>query len=130
MKQIKIAAIVVAVLPFFSFTTLKNVAVFSMAKINWVKDSHHFGEIVQGKPVTAEFSFTNTGDEPILIADVVPGCGCTASDYSKEPVAAGKSSKIKVIYNAASVGSFSKTITVNFVDAALKKVLSIKGTVK
>jgi hypothetical protein len=101
-----------------------------MAKVNWVKDNHDFGEIVQGKPVAVEFSFTNTGDEPLLIADVLASCGCTASDYSKEPVAAGKSSKIKVIYNAASMGSFSKTITVNFVDAALKKVLNIKGTVK
>ena len=117
-------------LPFFSFIPLKGISIFPVAKISWVKDVHDFGEIPQGKPVTVEFSFANTGDEPLLIADVVPSCGCTASDYSKEAIAPGKSSSIKVTYNAASTGSFSKTITVNFVDGSLRKLLSIKGTVK
>lgn len=130
MKQIKNAAIILAMLPFFSFIPLKGISIFPVAKISWVKDVHDFGEIPQGKPVTVEFSFANTGDEPLLIADVVPSCGCTASDYSKEAIAPGKSSSIKVTYNAASTGSFSKTITVNFVDGSLRKLLSIKGTVK
>ena len=130
MKQIKIAAMIMAMLPFFSFTILKNVPSFPVAKVNWVKETHDFGEIPKGKPVSIEFTFTNTGDEPLLIADVIPSCGCTASDYSKEPIAPGKTSDIKITYNAASVGSFAKTITVNFQDEALKKVLNIKGTVK
>lgn len=129
MKQIKIAAIIIALLPFFSFTTFKNVS-FPVARVSWVNDTHNFGEIPKGKPVSIEFSFTNTGDEPLLIADVVPSCGCTASDYSKEAIAPGKSSKINITYNAALVGSFAKTITVNFQDAGLKKVLNIKGIVK
>lgn len=130
MKQIKTVVIAMAMLPFFSFTSLQNAAFYSVAKVNWEKESHNFGEIPKNKPVSVEFTFTNTGDEPLLIADVIPSCGCTASDYTKEPIAPGKSSDIKVTYNAASVGSFSKSITVNFQDATLKKVLSITGTVK
>jgi hypothetical protein len=98
--------------------------------VSWEKESHDFGEIPQGKPVTVSFSFTNKGDEPILIADVATSCGCTASDYSKEPIMPGANSTINATYNAANPGSFSKSITVNFNDAAAKKVLSIKGTVK
>lgn len=130
MKQIKMIAIIIASVAFMSFSTPEKNAASYIAKISWVKESHDFGEIKQGKPVSVEFSFTNTGDEPLLIADVVPGCGCTAAGYSKEPVAPGKSSVIKITYNAATTGSFAKTITVNFQDAALKKVLYIKGTVK
>ncbi|MES2849552.1 MAG: DUF1573 domain-containing protein [Bacteroidota bacterium] len=135
MKQIKMIAIIaIASVSFMSFTVGKKQSTadfaYNIAKINWIKESHDFGEIAQAKPVTVEFAFTNTGDEPLLIADVVPSCGCTASDYSKEPIAPGKLSKIKITYNAASVGSFAKTITVNFQDAGLKKVLNIKGTVK
>jgi hypothetical protein len=130
MKQIKIAAIIMAMIPFFSFITLKNAPSFPVAKVSWIKESHDFGEIPKGRPVSIEFSFTNTGDEPLLIADVVPSCGCTASDYSKEVIAPGKSSKINITYNAALAGSFAKTITVNFQDAGLKKALNIKGTVK
>ena len=134
MKQIKIAAIlVIASASFLSFTVLEKpnaCFAYNIAKISWAKESHDFGEIAQGKPVSVEFSFTNTGDEPLLIADVVPSCGCTASDYSKEVIAPGKSSTIKITYNASLAGAFTKTITVNFQDAGLKKVLNIKGTVK
>lgn len=130
MKQIKMTAIILAMLPFFSFTTLKNASSFPVARVSWVNDLHDFGEITKGKPVSVEFSFTNIGDEPLLVADVVTSCGCTASDYSREPIAPGKSSRVKVTFNAANAGAFSKAVTVNFHDAALKKVLNIKGTVK
>lgn len=99
-------------------------------KVSWVKDSHDFGEIPQGKPVSVEFTFKNDGDEPILVADVVASCGCTASDYSKEPIAPGKTSTIKATFNAAATGVFTKNVTVNFSDPSLKKVLTFKGTVK
>ena len=99
-------------------------------KITWTDKLHDFGSIPQGKPVSYAFSFTNTGDEPVIIAEVHTSCGCTASDYSKEPIAPGKSSTIKVTYNAAAKGAFTKSITVDFQDAALKKVLNIKGTVE
>ena len=130
MKQIKMTAIILAMLPFFSFTTLKNAASPVFSKVSWVKELHDFGEIPKGKPVSVEFSFTNTGDEPLLVADVVTSCGCTASDYTREPIAPGKTSKVKVTFNAANAGAFSKDVTVNFHEAALKKVLNIKGTVK
>ena len=133
MKLIKIAAIIaIASVSFMSFTVLEKTNasfVYNIAKVNWIKESHDFGEIAQGKPVSVEFAFTNTGDEPLLIADVVPSCGCTASAYSKEIIAPGKSSTIKITYNASMIGAFAKTITVNFQDAGLKKVLNIKGTV-
>lgn len=130
MKQIKMTAIILAMLPFFSFTAFKSASPFPVAKVNWVKEIHDFGEIPKGKPVSADFSFTNTGDEPLFVADVVPGCGCTVPDYPKEPIAPGKSANIKVTYNAAQPGAFAKAVTVNFQDAALKKVLNIKGSVK
>lgn len=128
MKQIKIAAIILAMLPFFSFTVLKNT--LPVAKVNWASEVHDFGEIPKGKPVSVEFTFTNTGDEPLIVANVQTSCGCTVSDYTTEPIAPGKSSKVKVTYNAAASGAFTKNVTVNFHDAALKKVLNIKGTVK
>jgi len=137
MKKIKtITLIAVACFSFamMSFSTTGNpllqTTIARTIKVLWANENHDFGEIPQGKPVSVEFSFNNNGDEPILIADVATSCGCTASDYSKEPIAPGKSSAIKVIYNAATAGSFSKSITVNFSDATSKKVLMIKGTVK
>jgi hypothetical protein len=138
MKQIKTLSIIaitcIALMSFTSLSMVNNQTIVnasdSFIKVAWAKESHDFGEIPQGKPVSVEFAFTNTGDAPLLIADVATSCGCTASDYSKEPIAPGASSKIKVTYNAANMGAFTKTITVNFSDAEAKKVLMIKGTVK
>jgi len=138
MKQIKTLSIIaitcIALMSFTSLSMVNNQTIVnasdSFIKVAWAKESHDFGEIPQGKPVSVEFAFTNTGDAPLLIADVATSCGCTASDYSKEPIASGASSKIKVTYNAANMGAFTKTITVNFSDAEAKKVLMIKGTVK
>jgi hypothetical protein len=138
MKQIKTLSIIaitcIALMSFTSLSMVNNQTIVnasdSFIKVAWAKESHDFGEIPQGKPVSVEFAFTNTGDAPLLIADVATSCGCTASDYSKEPIAPGASSKIKVTYNAANIGAFTKTITVNFSDAEAKKVLMIKGTVK
>lgn len=137
LKNVALSAITVFLL--FSFTTLpvglnpKHNASLSKttgAKISWKKDVYDFGEIPQGKPVTIYFEFTNDGDSPLIISDVVASCGCTVPDYPKEPIAAGKSSKIKVTYNAANKGTFSKTITVKSNDEAATKLLTIKGTVK
>jgi Protein of unknown function (DUF1573) len=137
MKQIRTIAIAViaitsvALMSFTAASISNNLsAAYNISKVTWEKETHDFGEVLQGKPVSVEFAFTNADDAPLLIADVATSCGCTASDYSKEPIAPGKSSKIKVTYNAASIGAFTKSITVNFSDTEAKKVLMIKGTVK
>jgi Protein of unknown function (DUF1573) len=133
-KTFAVAVVAIASVALMSFTAAsisnKLSKIYYVGKVNWEKESHDFGEIPQGKPVSVEFAFTNAGNGPLLIADVATSCGCTASDYSKEPIAPGKSSKIKVTYNAANLGAFTKSITVNFSDADAKKVLMIKGTVK
>ncbi|MEJ7586032.1 MAG: DUF1573 domain-containing protein [Ferruginibacter sp.] len=100
------------------------------AKATWSTDSHNFGEIPKGVPVSVAFEFTNTGDGALIITHVLTSCGCTASDYSKEPIMPGKSSSIKVSFNAANAGAFSKTITVNSNEQEAGKILSIKGVVK
>lgn len=138
MKSITtLSAFCIALIMLSSFTTapaiIKSAPVdytTSAYSVLWEKESYDFGEIAQAKPVSTDFTFTNNGDEPIIISDVVTSCGCTASDYSKAPILPHKSGSIKVTYNAAAIGAFSKSITVNFNDAASKKVLQIKGTVK
>lgn len=128
----------IAAIMLLSFKPLPSHFTYSGASVNmlnkpkvvWVSDNHDFGEIPQGVPVSTEFTFTNTGNEALIITNVVTSCGCTASDYAKDPILPGKSSKIKVTYNAANKGTFTKSITVNSNDNEPVKVLSIKGVVK
>jgi len=90
--------------------------------------AYDFGRIPQGKPVTHNFIITNNGKDPLVIENVQASCGCTTPEWSKEPVQTGKSSEIKVGYNAASEGQFEKTITI-FYNQGQTKTLIIKGNV-
>lgn len=57
-------------------------------------------------------------------------CGCTATDYTKEPIKAGKSGTITATFNAANAGAFTKTVSVTTNADDSSKVLTLKGTVK
>jgi hypothetical protein len=76
------------------------------------EETHVFGKIEQGKPVTQEFVFTNTGTDPVVISNVTASCGCTTPSWTKDPVLPGKTGTIKATYNAAAAGPFNKNITV------------------
>ncbi len=87
------------------------------------------GKIQQGNPTTALFSVFNIGTEPLIIEQANPTCGCTISDYTKEPIANGKSGEIKATYNAANIGAFEKHLTVKFAGTTEVKSITIKGEV-
>jgi hypothetical protein len=92
------------------------------------KTEYNFGKIPQGKPVYYSFEVTNNGTEPIVISNVSATCGCTTPEWTKEPIAPGASSKIKVGYNSAAEGVFEKNITVHYNHNHTKQLI-IKGEV-
>src|SRR4051812_14416696 len=51
--------------------------------VNLKETEFDFGKIPQGKPVTHEFLFTNTGDKPLSLQNVQASCGCTTPEWSK-----------------------------------------------
>lgn len=85
----------------------------NLPKIEFEKDFHDFGKIIQGEKVTFAFKFKNTGKAMLLISTVSTSCGCTVSDYPKEPVKPGESGKIDVSFDSEGKrGPQNKTITV------------------
>ncbi len=93
-------------------------------------NSHDFGTIPQGTPVSYNFAFTNTGKAPLVLSNAAPSCGCVVAEYPKDAIAPGKSGVIKVTYNAAAPNSFMKTVTVSSNATEPAVVLNIKGEVK
>ena len=93
------------------------------AAIKFEKEEHDFGTLLQGEVVTYSFHFTNTGNAPLLISEV--------GDYSREPIAPGKSGSIKVTYNSSGHHGFqSRILTVMSNTNPAKTTLRIKGQVK
>jgi hypothetical protein len=99
------------------------------AEFKFNEEKHDFGKIPQGTPVTTVFTFTNIGQEPLILTEVKPTCGCTIADYTKTPVKSGDSGKITITYNAAYAAPFSKTIVVTSNAKTPQKYLVIVGEV-
>ncbi|MCL6461690.1 Protein of unknown function [Flavobacterium micromati] len=90
-----------------------------------------FGTVNTTENGTRDFVFTNTGNAPLVITNVLSTCGCAVPTKPEEPIMPGKTGKITIKYNMA-LGPIRKTITVesNAVNYDGGRVaLKIKGEV-
>ncbi|MFO7844862.1 MAG: DUF1573 domain-containing protein [Bacteroidales bacterium] len=83
-----------------------------LPEIYFEKTTHDFGKIEYKGDGTCEFTFKNTGKEPLLLTNVRASCGCTTPTWPKEPIKKGKEGTITVKYNTRIIGNFTKTIRV------------------
>lgn len=100
------------------------------AKIVFAEREHNYGTIQKGGDGNCVFTFTNTGDEPLILSSVRASCGCTTPKWTQKPVMPGKAGEIGVRYNTNNTGGFTKTITItsNAVNEP-RVVVKIKGNV-
>lgn len=101
----------------------------SAPEFKFVEETHDFGKIPLNKPVSVDFTFTNTGTQPLIISTVEPTCGCTIAKFTSKPVLKGKKGSITLTFNAGVVGVFNKGITVKSNAKTPVKVLILKGEV-
>ena len=91
--------------------------------------SYSFGKIKQNVPVVVYFTVKNISDKPAAIENAWAECGCTTPEYNKQPIPAGGEAKIKVGYNAASMGEFNKGLYLKLAGVAEPLNLKITGQV-
>jgi hypothetical protein len=134
MKMIKISMLALtlalmsfsAIAPVQSLVSKESVVASSVV---WKSESIDVGSIPQNTPKPIIFEFKNTGKTALIVTNVQGSCGCTATDYTKTPIAPGKSGTVTATYNAANPGGFTKTVSVTTNAETTVKVLTIKGTV-
>lgn len=122
MKHLFLALFLFASTSVFAQNKANDIAKFNTEVVD-------FGKIKQNVPVTATYIVTNIGAAPLIIDQALPSCGCTVSDYTKAPIAPGKTGYVKVTYNAADLGPVNKQVTVKFAGADDVKFLKFKGEV-
>lgn len=61
-----------------------------------------FGKIKKGDKVNHVYEITNTGKNPLVISEVKPGCGCTAPEFTKDPILPGKKGQITLSFDSSS----------------------------
>ncbi|HET9826645.1 MAG TPA: DUF1573 domain-containing protein [Chitinophagaceae bacterium] len=124
MKRIFLAA---AALGFAVVMNAQTKGADDVIKMN--KERHDFGKILQGKPVDYYFEITNKTDKPVVVENTWASCGCTTPEKPTEPIAPGSTAKVKVQYNAASMGHFDKQVSIKLAGVDNPKVVTITGDV-
>ncbi len=98
--------------------------------IDFEKEEHDFGKIVQGEKVSYDFKFTNIGKGNLVISSAAASCGCTVADFPKEPIPPGKTEKITVEFNSeGKSGYVEKTITIVTNAEPNTRILKIKADI-
>ncbi len=99
--------------------------------VNWLTEQDHdFGALHQGRAAAFIFKFKNTSPDTILLQTVRTTCGCTAAQYTEEPIAPGASGEVNIEYDAYQRGGFSKKIRVFFDRQKKPEILWIRGEVE
>ena len=110
--------------------TERDQAAKKVAIMSFDKTFHDFGQIAQGTPQETIFTFTNTGDAPLIITNATASCGCTIPEYPKNtPIAPGESGKLVVKFNGSGQNQVTKTINVQANTANGTEMLKIQAFV-
>ena len=92
--------------------TAAYVVGYAQAKATFDKKVHEFGVVLWKHPATATFTVKNDGDKPLVISNVTTSCGCTIADWTKTPIAPGKTGVVTSTFDAKALGHFYKDIGV------------------
>ncbi|GAB3840090.1 DUF1573 domain-containing protein [Hymenobacter jeollabukensis] len=97
---------------------------------SFAESKFDFGKIKQGDIVEHVFKFKNTGTAPLIISNIGVSCGCTTPDWSKEPIAPGKSGTITAKFNSAGkMGMQNKVLTIESNATGGNAMVSLVGEV-
>ena len=93
-------------------TTLPSNVNKKLARFKFTEYSYDFGVLVEGEKVAHNFKFKNIGGTDLIITSASSTCGCTISNYPKEPVKPGEEASIEVIFDSSGkMGIQHKRIT-------------------
>ena len=101
--------------------------------IQWMDTVVSFGTVNKGEQVMVKFRFRNTGTQPLIVAGVRAGCGCTVPDYTKGAIPPGSEGEVTGAFNSnkAAAGEVRKSIfvTTNTINNT-KHTLIFTGLIK
>ena len=100
------------------------------AQIKFDKLVQSFGTFSDKNPVqTAVFTFTNVGEQPLVVNQATAACGCTVPEFTSTPVQPGEQGTIKVTYNGEGMfpGHIRKSVTVRTNGAVEMTRIYIEG---
>lgn len=99
-------------------------------KVKLQKTEYDLGTIGWHNSATAVIKISNSGNKPLEIKEVDAGCECTAVNMDRKTVAPGSSATLTAVYNAETLGSFKRNISVLTNASDAPTYITLKGKVK
>ena len=88
-------------------------ATAEVAKMEFDKIQHDFGNLKEGDVVKHTYKFKNVGTVPLVISNVQVQCGCTTPSYTKTPVPPNGEGTIELQFDSSNKsGPQHKTATI------------------
>lgn len=119
--------LIVAILSIISLSGLTS----AFSEIRWLEKDHDLGIVEEdsGK-VYGSSRFVVTGEKPMYINQVIPGCGCTEVDYYQGRLNPGDTAEIKFAFDPKGrPGRIDKIIKVYLSDTDGIERINLSGTV-
>lgn len=84
-----------------------------MTSIQWIDSAKNLGKVREGEKIEISYRFRNTGNEILIINNIVVSCGCTVAEKPEAPIAPGAEGAIKATFDTKGrVGTNHKTMAV------------------
>ena len=103
------------------------------AHISFEQTECDFGEVSRkGEDKTYTFRFVNDGTEPLVILSATTTCSCLKTEFSRKPIAVGKSGEILLTLESKKVdkGMFRRIVQIRSNSVSGMEILTIKGVTK
>ncbi|MBV6654509.1 MAG: DUF1573 domain-containing protein [Mameliella sp.] len=89
-----------------------------------------FGTVNEGEKVSHTYTFTNTGNEPLILSNAKGSCGCTVPSWPREPIAPGATGEITVEFNSKNKkGKRNQKVTITANTNPPQSFIYLKGDV-
>lgn len=97
-----------------------------------VEPVYDAGEVVKGEIISAKFVVKNTGNYPLVIAEVKGSCSCTVAERPEDPIQPGDEAVIKadVDTDRTSTGEITKSVRIVANTEPSVTEVAIKATVR
>jgi|GEM_PF-390106 len=100
------------------------------ASIEFEADFIDLGTIKHGEVITYTFQFTNTGNVPLVVKDIIAGCGCTKTKLSNEVVKPNDNATLEVVFDSRGwYGTQFKSVTLVSNAVTPKRSVTLKVNV-
>lgn len=94
-------------------------------------DTVNFGRIHQGEVIRKEFYLHNASDKPLLILSASANCGCTAVDFTREPIKPGENGDFSFEFDSKGfIGYQLKQIKLRTTLSSAPYILVVTGEVE